>query len=125
MTNEIGALGLVTMDMHDIIYTSSITYNPHAVVQAYLSVLSVYKHKEMASQDEGSQKWKRKRMLEAKAEKMRATKKVRQQETHEERGGDGSGCDNEAGPWWEMRLSLKMMAHIRVRVRMIEGVLRV
>ena len=31
------------------------------------------------------------------AEKMRAAKKARQQETHEERGGDGSGHD-EAGP---------------------------
>jgi len=42
----------------------------------------------MASQGEGGQKWKRKRMLEAKAEKMRAAKKARQQETREERGGD-------------------------------------
>ena len=37
-------------------------------------------------------------MLEAKAEKMRAVKKVHQQETREECGGDGSGRDNEAGP---------------------------
>jgi len=36
-------------------------------------------------------------MLEAKAEKMRAAKKARQQETREERGGDGSGRDK-AGP---------------------------
>jgi len=35
LTNEIAALGLVTMDMHDvIIYT-----NLYAVVQAFLSVL--------------------------------------------------------------------------------------
>jgi len=32
------------------------------------------------------------------AEKMRAAKKARQQEIHEERGGDGSGHDDEAGP---------------------------
>jgi len=69
-----------------------------AVVRAFLSVWSVYKREEMASQGEGSQKWKRKRMLEAKAEKMRAAKKARQQETREERGGDGSGRDDEAGP---------------------------
>jgi len=69
-----------------------------AVVRAFLSVRSVYKREEMASQGEGGQKWKRKRMLEAKAEKMRAAKKARQQETREERGGDDSGRDDEAGP---------------------------
>ena len=37
----------------------------------------------MASQGEGSQKWKRKRMLEARAERMRAAKQARLQETRE------------------------------------------
>lgn len=37
----------------------------------------------MSSQGEGSQKWKRKRMLEARAERMRAAKQARLQETRE------------------------------------------
>ena len=59
----------------------------------------------MASQGEGSQKWKRKRMLEAKAERMRAAKQARLQETHESSGrddeqtrGSDSGRDDLAGP---------------------------
>ena len=59
----------------------------------------------MASQGEGSQKWKRKRMLEVIAERMRAAKQAHLQETHESSGrddeqtrGSDSGCDDQAGP---------------------------
>ena len=72
------------------------------VVRAFLSGFS----SRMASQGEESQKWKRKRMFEARAERMRAAKKACLQETREESslerdqgtGGDGGGRDNQAGP---------------------------
>ena len=59
----------------------------------------------MVSQGEGSQKWKRKRMPEVRAERMRAAKQARLQETHESCGqddeqtrGSDSGRGNQAGP---------------------------
>ena len=52
----------------------------------------------MASQGEGSQKWKRKRMLEARAERMREAKQARLQETRESSDRDDQQtCGSNSG----------------------------
>ena len=109
LPNEIAAFGLITMDTHDIIYTNWITKMSTCGSLSISIWIFDAKSERMASQDEGSQKWKWKKILEARAEMMRVAKKAHQQETHEEsghdreeHGGDGSACDDQAGPslWW-------------------------